>query len=237
MTSSHAEPGSGSGDRPSGTDQTAIRTSGPAIVGQEHFQVREDVIRLIPRPLGRILDIGCGPGLTGAALLRLGAKEMWGVERDERLAEEAARRLTRVDRIDLETNPVGELPIGYFDAILYADVLEHLVDPWRVLAEHRQLLAPGGSILLSIPNVRNLRVTLPLLLRGRWEYVEEGLLSLGHVRFFTTRSMRSMIDGAGYRVVAEDGTYAPKGRWLRRLTLGAADDLVVRQRLFRAVSS
>lgn len=210
---------------------------GREIIGQEHFQTRHDVIRMVPRPLGRILDIGCGPGLTGAALMGLGAAEVWGIERDAALAEEARSRVTCVEQIDLEKDPTEGLPLGFFDAILYADVLEHLVDPWRVLAEQRELLAPGGSILVSIPNVRNLRVTLPLILQGRWDYVDEGLLSLGHLRFFTTRSMRSMIETAGYRIVEQKGTYAPKGRWLRRVSFGALDDLVVRQRIFRAVTA
>jgi 2-polyprenyl-3-methyl-5-hydroxy-6-metoxy-1,4-benzoquinol methylase len=207
------------------------------IIGQEHFQVRHDVIRMVPRPLGRILDIGCGPGLTGAALMNLGAAEVWGIERDAALAEEARSRVTRVEQIDLEKDPTEGLPLGFFNAILYADVLEHLVDPWRVLAQQRELLAPGGSILLSIPNVRNLRVMLPLIVQGRWDYVDEGLLSRGHLRFFTTRSMRSMIEGAGYRIVEQEGTYAPKGWWLRRISVGALDDLVARQRIFRAVTA
>lgn len=198
--------------------------------------MRDDVIRMIPRPLGRVLDVGCGPGFTGAALMSLGASEVWGIERDPELAHDARSRISRVHQIDLERDPTEGLPGSFFDAILYADVLEHLVDPWQVLARQRELLAPGGSIVVSLPNVRNLRVTLPLVLQGRWDYVDEGLMSIGHLRFFTTRTMRSMIEGGGYRIVEHAGTYAPKGRLLRRLTFGVIDDLVVRQRIFRAVA-
>ena len=205
-----------------------------AFVGQVHFQRRDDVIALVPRPLGRILDVGCGPGLTGAALLDLGATEVWGIERDEALVAEAAQRLTKVVNVDLDRDPCGPLPTSYFDTLLYADILEHLIDPWRVLRAQTALLAQTGSIVVSIPNVRHLRVVLPLLIKGRWEYQDEGLLSRGHLRFFTTASMRSMIEDAGYRIELQTGTYAPVGRWLKWLSLHTLDDLVVRQRLFRA---
>ena len=206
-------------------------------VGQEHFQRRDDVIAMLPRPLGRILDVGCGPGLTGQALLEQGALEVWGIERDKELAAEASTRLTRVLGSDLEADPTGGLPAGYFDTIVYADILEHLIDPWTLLKRQRPLLAERGAIVASIPNVRNLRVVLPLILKGEWAYTEEGLLSIGHVRFFTTRSMREMLISSGFRIEAESANYATRGRWLRRVSAGALDDLVARQRLFRAVRS
>jgi len=207
------------------------------LVGQEHFQRRDDLISMLPQPPGKILDVGCGPGLTGMALLEQGATEVWGIERDKGLAADAATRITRVLSTDIEAEPTRGLPEGYFDAILYGDILEHLIDPWTVLKRQRTLLTEAGAIVASIPNVRNLRVVLPLLLRGEWTYTEEGLLSIGHLRFFTTRSMREMLVSSGYRIEAEAATYATRGRWLRRISAGALDDLVARQRLFRAVRS
>jgi len=161
----------------------------------------------------------------------------WGIERDLALVDEAATRLTNVVSVDLEGDPIAGLPIGHFDVIVYADVLEHLVDPWTVLSRQRSLLRPGGLMVASIPNVRHIRVTLPLLLRGRWDYTDEGLLSRGHVRFFTTRSMRQMITGAGYRINREGAGIAPKAQLVSRLSLGRLDDLLVRDRLFVATST
>ena len=206
--------------------------SRPQTPGQEDFTSRTDVVQLVPRPIGRVLDVGCGPGLTGEALLRAGATEVWGIERDPDLAREAETRLTKVMRLDLDSDPVGELPKAYFDCLIYADVLEHLIDPWTLLRLQRALLRPAGSAVVSIPNVRNLRVVLPLLVHGRWDYMSSGIMSIGHLRFFTTRTMRELINEAGYRIEAETGSYAPRGRVLRALSLGLADDLVARQRLF-----
>lgn len=200
--------------------------------GQEEFTTRLDVVELVPRPIGRVLDVGCGPGLTGEALLRAGATEVWGIERDPDLAREAGTRLTRVLSVDLDRDSVGDLPRAYFDCLIYADVLEHLVDPWTMLRLQQPLLRPEGTAVISIPNVRNLRVVVPLLWRGRWDYTPSGIMSVGHLRFFTTRTMREMINGAGYRVVGQAGSYATKGRILRTLSLGLVDDLVVKQRLF-----
>jgi len=143
------------------------KVSGTQTPGQEDFTGRTDVVQLVPRPIGRVLDVGCGPGLTGEALLRAGATEVWGIERDPDLAREAETRLTTVVRIDLDRDPLGELPRAYFDCLVYADVLEHLVDPWTVLRRQRALLGRAGNAIVSIPNVRNLRVVLPLLVRGR----------------------------------------------------------------------
>lgn len=202
------------------------------LIGQEHFGARQDIVRLAPLPVDRVLDIGCGPGLTGAALRAAGAREVWGVERDPALAEAAAMRLDRVIHADLDNDPLLGLPPGSVDLLIYADVLEHLVDPWSLLAAQRTLLRPGGAVVISLPNVRHIRVLFGLLVRGTFSYRPEGILSIGHLRFFTTRSMRAMIAGAGYRIVRETGSYAPTGDHLRHWSLGLLDDFLAQQRLF-----
>jgi 2-polyprenyl-3-methyl-5-hydroxy-6-metoxy-1,4-benzoquinol methylase len=207
---------------------------GGTLVGQEAFSARSDIVAIIPRPAGRVLDIGCGPGLTGEAILRAGAAEVWGVERDPRLAADARARLSRVVCSDLEQTDLTELPSHYFDVIVYGDVLEHLVDPWSVLQDQRRLLRPGGYMVASIPNVRHVRVITRLVLRGQWTYTAEGSLSIGHLRFFTTKTMRELIVGAGYSIERETANYGPIGRRLKTVSLGLLDDFVAFQRLFLA---
>ena len=189
---------------------------------------------MLPMPLDRVLDVGCGPGLTGQAIREAGVRELWGIERDPFLAAEARTRLDRVICGDVSADPCLDLPAGSFDAILYADVLEHLVDPWSVLKAQTTLLKPKGLAVFSLPNVRNARVLVSLLARGRWTYEDEGILSIGHLRFFTTRTMRELIIGAGFDILEEAGNYRPKGVWLRRISLGLLDDLAVEQRRFLA---
>lgn len=212
----------------------AERLQARTLVGQESFSVRADILRLIPIEAARVLDIGCGPGLTGEAIRAAGAREVWGIERDPVLAEQARSRLDRVITGDIAERPLLDLPLGAFDVLIYADVLEHLVDPWSVLAAQQSLLRVGGHAVFSLPNVRHIRTLGSLLLRGEWAYTDEGILSIGHLRFFTTRGMRRLISGAGYEILREDANYAPKGVWLRRLSLGLLDDFAAEQRLFVA---
>ncbi|GAB3247296.1 hypothetical protein GCM10027425_03010 [Alteromonas gracilis] len=91
-----------------------------------------------------------------------------------------------------------------FDLISYNDVLEHLIDPWSVLESTREYLAPGGRVLAAIPNIAWAPATVALL-RGRWDYTEDGILDRTHVRFFTRATMVEMFESAGYRVLACEG--------------------------------
>jgi hypothetical protein len=79
-------------------------------------------------------------------------------------------------------------------------VLEHMEDPAAALVAARTLLTPEGCVVASVPNVRNVRVLVPLLLRGRWDYQESGPLDRTHLRFFTRATMRELFECAGYQV-------------------------------------
>jgi 2-polyprenyl-3-methyl-5-hydroxy-6-metoxy-1,4-benzoquinol methylase len=107
-------------------------------------------------------------------------------------------------------------------------VLEHLVDPWRVLREQRRLLADDGIAIVSIPNVAFWRVVLGLL-RGRWEYTAHGTLDSTHLRFFTRRGIEQLVTQAGYRVERVVTPITPGGRswWLNRLSAGRVEHLLV----------
>jgi len=85
--------------------------------------------------------------------------------------------------------------------MLYADVLEHLTDPLRVLKEHKKYLSDEGFILASMPNVRYYKVILRLILGGTWDYVNAGILDKTHLRFFTLINMKELFGAAGLEVV------------------------------------
>jgi 2-polyprenyl-3-methyl-5-hydroxy-6-metoxy-1,4-benzoquinol methylase len=86
-----------------------------------------------------------------------------------------------------------------FDAIVMADILEHLYDPWKALAQARSLLKPGGSIWISVPNFTHNGILIELW-NGRFEYRKIGLLDNTHVRFFSAASLEEMVKGAGLAV-------------------------------------
>ena len=95
-----------------------------------------------------------------------------------------------------------------FDRILMVDLLEHVREPDKVAAECLALLKDGGQVIISVPNAANLAMRL-MLLAGRFEYSERGILDRTHVRFFTWGSIRRLLKQAGYRIISEQVTVVP----------------------------
>jgi len=144
----------------------------------------------------RALDVGAADGFLAERLTAHG----WSVtalERDPELAARARGRCKEVVVADLESAP--PLLHGPFEAIIYGDVLEHLSDPTTVLRALDQTLAPGGAVIVSVPNVAHLWVRLSLL-AGRFDYADRGILDRTHLRFFTRRTLLELLRSAGLRV-------------------------------------
>jgi len=196
----------------------------PHRIKEYYLGSRDDLVRLIPAGTRKILEIGCAAGMTGKTLKELGFEEVVGVELREDVAQDAQAFYDRVIIGDVEKI---QLPYekGYFDCILYGDVLEHLIDPWRLLREHNLLLGQGGAIICSIPNVRHYKNTKKLLIRGEWEYRERGVLDRTHLRFFTVKSIRAMVGDAGFEITAM--IKRPSGaKWLKWLNLALHNSLI-----------
>jgi len=160
-----------------------------------------------------VLDVGCGAGVFGRYLKAQRNCEVWGVEMEARPAEQAARHLHRVL---VGAFPNVELPVKYFDCIVFNDVLEHMIDPWDALRQAHKYLSPNGHIAASIPNIRYLTVLYRLLANGEWEYTQYGILDKTHLRFFTKKSMLALFDETGYDVLRVEGIY-PNRRWQVKL--------------------
>ncbi|MEW6745863.1 MAG: methyltransferase domain-containing protein [Planctomycetota bacterium] len=163
-----------------------------------HSMERPEVRALVPLTARRVLDVGCGTGALGGALKRERECEVWGIELDRDAAREAREVLDHVLEGDV-SGLAGTLPESFFDAIALADVLEHVADPARLLRGLRRSLAPGGNLVLSVPNVRHWSV-LRELLEGDFRYREAGLLDAGHLRFFTRRSLERLLAECDFRV-------------------------------------
>jgi 2-polyprenyl-3-methyl-5-hydroxy-6-metoxy-1,4-benzoquinol methylase len=147
----------------------------------------------------RVLDVGCATGDI-ARLLNLRGCRVDGLEIDPDAAEKARADLGKVVIADLNTSSLtNHFEAGAYDVVIFADVLEHLLDPERALREAVELLAEGGRVVMSVPNVTHGSVRLALL-QGRWSYTDTGLLDRTHVRFFTRSSFVDLIEGAGLAV-------------------------------------
>lgn len=158
-------------------------------------QFRQDLLELVDRGARSILEFGCGEGLLGAALKKRQQARVVGVELDEAAAREARTRLDAVHVGDV-TKIIEGLD-ETFDWVIGGDILEHLDEPWTFLTALKRVTAPGGRLLLSLPNVGNWAVVSDLL-RGRFDYVYMGIVCAGHVRFFTPATIRDMLAIAGW---------------------------------------
>lgn len=157
---------------------------------------RYDVVDLIPSGTQRLLSVGCGAGTTELYLKHeRGIPEVVGIELEPEIAARLEGQLDRVLVGDVEQLTLS-YPPEYFDCILYPDVLEHLVNPWVTLKRHVEMLAPGGTVIISVPNVRYYFSLLRLLF-GEWMYSNRGLMDRSHLRYFTLGTARQMLSQAG----------------------------------------
>lgn len=145
-----------------------------------------------------ILECGCSTGFLSRQLAA-GARVV-GIEIDTEAAEKARQFCARVLSLDLNRPDWSNAVSERFDLVTYGDVLEHLLEPQAVLRETRNVLAPGGRVLISLPNIAYWTMRVKLLM-GRFEYESMGLLDYTHLRFFTFHTACKMIEQAGYRIV------------------------------------
>jgi len=157
---------------------------------------RPEVQRLVGRRARRVLDVGCAQGNVGAGIKERQGAEVWGIETDPAAAAIAGKRLDRVIATPVE-EAMSELPDGYFDAIVLADVLEHLADPAAVLSGLARKLTANGELVVSLPNVAHWSVVQDLL-QGRWNYQDAGILDRTHLRFFTRKTALELFTAAGF---------------------------------------
>jgi len=147
------------------------------------------------RQPSRVLDLGCADGALGEHL-RVHGHEVTGVDLDEQPG--TAARLDRFVRADLECGIPADVGDGY-DVVLAADVLEHVRSPGALLTDAAARLAPGGSVVTSVPNFAHWYPRLRVVL-GRFDYDRRGILDRGHLRFFTRRSFERLVHAQGLTV-------------------------------------
>lgn len=199
--------------------------------------VRDDIAALVEDGVERVLDVGCAFGSTGEMLKKRGIKEVIGVECSPKAYNEARKRLDNVFFGDIQDI---DLPFedGHFDCIIYADVLEHLADPWSVLKKQRRFLNDKGAVIASIPNLRHYRV-IKKLLKGQWDYEDKGVLDSAHLRFFTLKNIEAMFSGAGYRIkeIRYKLSASKVKKFLNKILRGKFNESLSEQFLIKAVKS
>ncbi len=156
----------------------------------------------------RVLELGTAAGAVTRVLHEVQNCTVVGVERNPETAAIASAWCEKMVVGDLEHLDLAvEAGVG-FDVILAADILEHLVNPWRCLERLPALLRPGGYLVISVPNVAHNNL-LAALLQGRFPYQAKGLLDFTHLRFFTRVDLEEMLLSCGFLPVVWDSYRLP----------------------------
>jgi 2-polyprenyl-3-methyl-5-hydroxy-6-metoxy-1,4-benzoquinol methylase len=197
---------------------------------------RVQITPVLPAHAARTLEIGCGEGST-LEWLKAEGRTDWvaGAELFHEAAAAAATRLDWARQADIEVEDLDIEPES-IDLLLCLDVLEHTRDPWAVLDRMSSYVRPGGTAILSLPNLRHWSVIWPLLRYGKWEYAREGLMDRTHLRFFTRSSIEQLLRGAGYEVVKVHRPSLEEGRarLVNRLTGGLFSEFLTFQYIVSA---
>ena len=191
-------------------------------------QDRAELVRMLPRPLGRVLDVGCGSGGSAPSLRIAGAEWISGIELDEVAAAAAAAVYDEVRAGPAESELVAVSEP--FDTILLYDVLEHLVDPWELLRRLHRVAADGARLHVSVPNARHWTLLRDLALRGTFGYTPAEHRDVTHLRWFTRRDLVALLESTGWTVDAVDfGALRPVSRRLAALTRGRSPEFLAYQ--------
>jgi predicted TPR repeat methyltransferase len=188
---------------------------------------RPELVSALPRPIGRVLDVGCGEGGVGRALRAEGAEHLSGIE-----PVPAAAAVAREAYDEVLVGPVEDVlddAGGPFDTICCYDVLEHLVDPYTVLRRLRGLSSPAGRLHVSVPNARQIGLVKDLLLKGTFGYTDAGHRDRTHLRWFTPRDIEDAITRSGWEVASTGHPPLRRSAALDRLTRGRSTQFIVGQ--------
>jgi 2-polyprenyl-3-methyl-5-hydroxy-6-metoxy-1,4-benzoquinol methylase len=182
--------------------------------------VRQEIKPLLPKNPSRVLEVGAGAGGTLKWIKTLYPKtETTAVEINPALLHELRQNVDVpiIGPID------GALPrLKTYDLILLLDVLEHIADPTSTLRNLSKLLEKDGQIIVSVPNVAHLSVSLPLLLRRRFDYQDAGILDRTHLKFFVEDTAVKLLNDANFVVIGGliSGIQGSKSKLLDLLSFG-----------------
>ncbi len=153
-----------------------------------------------------VLEIGCATGYMTEYLARDKQCRVLGIEPVQEQAELARQRGLEVITGLIDAPDILGLLLAYtqkhglFDAIFMSQVIEHIADPATTLRALKGLLNPGGHLIISTCSIVHWKCRLQILL-GRWEYEDYGIFDRTHLRFFTIKSFRQLLEESGYTVV------------------------------------
>jgi len=166
--------------------------------GYNHF-----IYDLVPSNT-KVLDVGCNTGELGLELIKNKKCIVYGIDYSVSAIEITKSNLNKAKVIDLNFD---ELPFSTdkFDVIVFGDVLEHIINPDKILNDYKKLLNKNGIIIASIPNVANINIRWNLFW-GNWNYKKWGILDRTHLKFFTYKTIKKLFLDNGYSITSIKST-------------------------------
>jgi SAM-dependent methyltransferase len=161
-----------------------------------------DLLAIIPRQSACVVEVGSGSGALAKAFKAISpACHYTGIEIEADYAKASARFCDRVLHASVESLDEQTFESLFpSDCWIFGDSLEHLVDPWQLLAKIRKAIDPAGCVVACIPNAQHWSVQARLNC-GLFRYENSGLLDRTHLRWFTRQTILEMFTAAGYSIV------------------------------------
>jgi 2-polyprenyl-3-methyl-5-hydroxy-6-metoxy-1,4-benzoquinol methylase len=163
---------------------------------------------------GRVIgSIGCGMGATERVLVEQG-REVLGVDISPEAIAVASKRLTKAWVV----SPDDMTPFApeSLDGLILADVIEHLPMARERLASFTRAVRPGGWVVISVPNMRCLKVLLQFEVRGDWPEHSSGIFDRTHVQMMSAKRLERWCDDAGLVIEKWFDRYLADG-WRKRI--------------------
>jgi 2-polyprenyl-3-methyl-5-hydroxy-6-metoxy-1,4-benzoquinol methylase len=201
--------------------KTSKLSAGSLVVTDVEYykHVRYDVLAHVPETAQRVLSIGCGEGWTEKQLVERGVS-VTAVELNPEAAKLAAQAGIHVICGGAHETDLAKVG-GHFDCLIYADVLEHILDPESVLRQHVALLAENATVIVSVPNFRYCDVFWHLFVLGHVRYGDSGPFDRTHLRITTRRMVQEWFTGVGVAIKKIDLRFVRfRDRLSNLLTLG-----------------
>jgi 2-polyprenyl-3-methyl-5-hydroxy-6-metoxy-1,4-benzoquinol methylase len=212
---------------------------------QDYFSnIRVDIVSLIPsNPHQKILEIGAGSGNTLVHIKENKiAEEVMGVELMKIPGSNQENAL--IDKFQIANIENEDIFASeeYFDVILCADVLEHLIDPWSAVDKISRYLKKDGLLIISIPNLREWKTLFKVVFRGEFNYkTGGGIMDRTHLRFFCKKNVSGLLTTKHLDPIYSKPNFmlkvVPEGRKRRILNLlsfGLFENFLTVQYLFIA---
>jgi 2-polyprenyl-3-methyl-5-hydroxy-6-metoxy-1,4-benzoquinol methylase len=155
-----------------------------------------------------LLDLGCNAGFIGRALRNVGWRgHLTGIDKQKDYKSIILKSgYNKFLNIDIEKD-ISKIRKKY-DLVIFADVLEHLINPQEVLIKIKKNLKKNGVIIISLPNIANLYIRLTLLM-GKFDYSDRGILDRDHKLFYTKKTAEMLLKKSNLKIISYDYTPIP----------------------------